>query len=167
MPKPPRTPPRLMLPERTVRRFWPMLAMRLSTSALAPVPMLTPTITAAMPTIMPSMVRNERRMFRRNARNAILKTANIRSGELDGSLCGLELGQFFRGNETVLHRLVTTAQAVAHHDHPPAVAGDVQFMGHHHHRHPLVVQLLEDAHDLDARAGVEVSSRFVSQQQLG
>ena len=52
-----------------------MLAMRLSTSAFAPVPMLTPTMTAEMPTMMPSMVRKERRMFRRRARSAILKTA--------------------------------------------------------------------------------------------
>ena len=77
MPKPPRTPPRDMLPDITVMRFCPMLAMRLSTSAFAPAPMLTPTMTEAMPTMIPSIVRNERRTFRRNARTAILRTPSI------------------------------------------------------------------------------------------
>ena len=39
--------------------------------------MLTPTITAEMPTMMPSIVRMERMMFRRMARKAILKTENM------------------------------------------------------------------------------------------
>jgi len=71
-----------------------MLAICRSTSALAPVPMLTPTITAAMPTISPSMVRNERRILRRIARNAVLKIASILAlNQLHGPLLFV---QFFQ-----------------------------------------------------------------------
>ena len=56
-PKPVKTPPRLMLPEKTWMTFWPRAAMRAWTWALAPLPMPTMAMTAPTPMMMPSMVR--------------------------------------------------------------------------------------------------------------
>ena len=106
MPKPPRTPPRVILPDITVMRFCPIPAMRLSTSALAPVPMLTPTMTAAMPTIMPSMVRKDRSTLRRMAIRAMRRVANMGQGLSWTAFCS---ASSFWSSSRALRRAVTGA----------------------------------------------------------
>jgi hypothetical protein len=79
-PQPPRMPPVVMLPGKTLMRFWPRLAMEASTWALAPLPMLTMAMTAATPMMMPRAVRIERRALRRSARRATLMMLAKRIG---------------------------------------------------------------------------------------
>src|SRR5450759_44574 len=40
----------------------------------------------------------------------------------------------------------------------------IGFMRHHHNGESTVVQILEDVHDLDCRAAVEISGRFIGKQ---
>ena len=56
--------------------------------------------------------------------------------------------------------------AVAHDDDAFAVGGDVQFVRDHDDGDAGVVEFLEQAHDLDAGAGVEIAGRLVGQDQF-
>ena len=58
-------------PGSTMRRFVPIEAKALSTRAFAPSPIATIAMTAATPMTMPSVVKNERVLFRKSARRAI------------------------------------------------------------------------------------------------
>src|SRR6266404_1668830 len=167
MPKPPRTPPRDMLPEKMTSRLFPMLAIWRSTSALAPVPMLTPTMTAAMPTMIPSMVRKERRTLRRIARRAVLRMANIDLSQVDRPLFLVELRQGLRRMETALDRFVRPDEPIAHHHFALGKTGDVQLVSDHDDGDAALVEGLEYAHHFDASAGVEIARRFVGQQNPG
>src|SRR6185369_15082616 len=60
------------LPAKTVSRFCPSAATLASMLALAPLPTATIATTAATPMTMPSEVSEERSLFRRKARRAIL-----------------------------------------------------------------------------------------------
>ncbi len=77
LPQPPRMPPLVKLPEKTVITFSPRLATWSSTCLVAPVVRLTEPMTAPTPMMMPSMVSSERILFRRSARPAILNDAKI------------------------------------------------------------------------------------------
>src|SRR5687768_994244 len=54
--------------------------------------------------------------------------------------------------------------AIPEDHHPPGMGGDVGLVGHHDDGLPLVVQGLEDPHDLLAGGAVEVAGRLVGQQ---
>ena len=49
----------------------------------------------------------------------------------------------------------------------PRVAGDVRLVRDHDDGDALVVQLLENVHDLDARAAIEIARRLVGEQHVG
>ncbi len=75
LPQPPRMPPRVKLPEKTVTTFSPRLETWSSTWRVAPLVRLTDAITAPTPMMMPSMVSKERILLRRRARAAIFREA--------------------------------------------------------------------------------------------
>ena len=56
--------------------------------------------------------------------------------------------------------------AIVHDDVALGVASNIEFVSDHDDRHPLVVQILEHAHDLDAGPAVQVAGRFVGQQKF-
>ena len=56
--------------------------------------------------------------------------------------------------------------AIAHHDVAARVGRDVRFVRHHDDGDAAVVQLLENSHDFDAGAAVEISGRLVGQQHF-
>ena len=70
-PNPPIAPPRDDVPGSTTMMFDPIDANVFSTCALAPSPTATIEITAKTPMMMPSVVRNERSLFRSSARTAM------------------------------------------------------------------------------------------------
>ena len=68
---PRRTPPVVLLPERTMIRFEPRLWICSATRAWAPVPTPTIAMTALTPMMMPSIVSALRSLFTRSARPAM------------------------------------------------------------------------------------------------
>ncbi len=76
-PQPVRIPLEVVLPEKIRITFCPRLAIWASTCAFAPLPMPTIAMTAATPMMMPSAVSTERILFRRRARNAMLRVDPI------------------------------------------------------------------------------------------
>ena len=63
--------------------------------------------------------------------------------------------------------LIRADAAVAEGDDARAVLGDVGLVRHQHNRQPaLVVEALEDAHHLDARARVEIARWLVGEEKL-
>src|SRR5580692_10404909 len=127
LPQPPRMPPLVKLPEKTVTTLSPRLATWSSTCLVAPLVRLTEPMTAPTPMMMPSMVSNERILLRRNARKAILNEANILILRQFYRLLRLpELLQFIAGNQAVADLLIRDNCPVAQHDHPLRIAGDIQ-----------------------------------------
>ena len=78
LPQPPRCPPSVKLPEKTVTTLSPRLETWSSTCWVAPLVKLTEAMTVPTPIMMPSMVSSERILFRRNARPAIFNEAKMR-----------------------------------------------------------------------------------------
>src|SRR5215471_13490173 len=74
-PNPPRAPDDSDDPGMTMSRFVPIDANASSTLVLAPSPIATMAMTAAMPMMMPSVVRNERILLRKSARTATRRMA--------------------------------------------------------------------------------------------
>jgi hypothetical protein len=72
-PMPAWMPPLVVEPGRMMSRLEPMVAIWSEICLVAPLPTATMTMTAAMPIMMPSMVRNERMRFTRRARAAIFR----------------------------------------------------------------------------------------------
>ena len=77
LPRPPRTPPVVVLPGLTMSRFEPSLLIESRTWAWAPWPSPTVRITAAMPMRMPSMVSAERRRWDRTASIAVRNVSKV------------------------------------------------------------------------------------------
>src|SRR3990172_9538481 len=67
-PEPDRSPPEVVLPGRTRRRFDPTMEIWAAMRSFAPVPIATIAITAATPMTMPSIVRIDRIRFARSDR---------------------------------------------------------------------------------------------------
>jgi hypothetical protein len=75
VPDPIRSPPLVELPDRTIRRFEPMLAMCSVIWAFAPKPTAIMAMTALTPMTIPSTVKTERILLTMRARNAIRRLA--------------------------------------------------------------------------------------------
>ena len=150
-------------------------------------PSATIAMTAATPMIMPSIVSAVRSLLRPSALKAIRSVMNsdmraVRSYSSSAPAVsppgcrffGLhdlirlrrrQRGQFVGRVAPARHRLVGDDAAVTEADEPRAVLGDVHLVRDEEHRDAaLLVQALEDAHDLDARARVEVAGRLVGEQ---
>src|SRR5258708_5978759 len=81
----------------------------------------------------------------------------VRGAALVFSRLGIADSCGFSGENTcVLNNL-----AIAQVDCPAAMGGDFRLVGHNEQRDALLVQFLEQAHDLFAGASVEVSGRLV------
>ena len=57
--------------------------------------------------------------------------------------------------------------AVTHEDVALRVGSDVLLVRHHDDCNSAFVELLENCHDLDARAAIEIAGRLIRQQDLG
>src|SRR6266849_3384920 len=142
-PAPSRTPPRLTVPGQMMMRFAPRLWICSATRACAPAPTATMVMTAPTPMTMPSMVSALRSLLTRRARTAMRALART-----------------FMGRRPPPPRPPPPARL-----HGAGVAGDVGLVGHHHHRDPLPVEILEERHDLHAGMRVERAGGLVGQDQ--
>src|SRR5215472_7530209 len=62
--------------------------------------------------------------------------------------------------------MIVPDQTVAHADVTLCVGRDVPLMRDHDDRDSVLVELLENCHDLYAGAAIEIASRFVGEQHL-
>src|ERR1700730_17054419 len=79
----------------------------------------------------------------------------------------LHLWQLSLGVEPLDDCEIVADKPVAHDDVAARVRGNVLLVRHHDARYPIIVQLLKNSHDLDARAAVEISRWLVGQHHLG
>src|SRR5712692_10451264 len=148
--------------------------------------MLTVAITAPTPMMMPSIVSDDRILLRARARRA---SRNVFQKSIPYSSASrrpfrrrrwallvllffflfLERGQGGQNlarREAVADSQIATQLAVAKLEGALGIRRDVQFMCDQHHRQPfLLVQALQDVHDLDGRAAVQVAGGLVGQQE--
>jgi len=78
----------------------------------------------------------------------------------------VEHGNFIPRHAAVFIDGVADYLPVAHDDHALAIGGNVQFVRDHDDGDAGFVQLLEQAHEFNAGAGVEVAGRFVGEQHF-
>src|SRR4051794_26456339 len=168
-PHPVRIPLAVVLPEKTRITFWPRLAICACTCAFAPLPIPTIAITAPTPIIIPSAVRAERSLFRRSARNAIRNVDPKRILALHRYqiIDCRKPAQFFSSNEPVGDRTIATHKTIAHHHVAPCESRDVRFVRDHDDGDAVIVQLLENSHDLDARPAIEVAGGLIGEHDFG
>src|SRR5512139_2427858 len=161
LPQPPWTPRWFWLPGETKRRFVPMAAKRLSMPRLAPSPMLTMAITAPTPMMMPKAVRNDRILFRLRARSATRSVwAPCRRVLLIMAVTP------WRSAPPGSGPLLPDDHAVLEVDPGAGPGRDVGLVGDHDDGQALLlVEGLEDVHDLRARLAVEIAGRLVGQDQ--
>src|SRR5262245_12188300 len=186
-PVPVRTPPKFCDPALTKSRLVPTLAICACTDACAPCPILTIAITAATPMMTPSIVSVERILLRASARKAIRKIIKmfmdvpVLSSQLIDchrtvlyiSLIILiifyvfrEQTQLFGGIERLGNRFIADNFAIFEHHHTLRIFRNVMFVGDENERNSLfAVEPLENFHDLDGSAGVEIARWLVSQDQ--
>ena len=65
----------------------------------------------------------------------------------------------------VWNRRIPDDVAVAHLDDAPGIARNVGLVGHDQHGDALVVELLEESHDLDRCSAIEIAGGLVGQEQ--
>src|SRR5258706_10301294 len=173
---PVRTPPMLPEPDHTMSTLVPMLAICPWTWLAAPCPTPTMAITAPTPMMMPSMVRPLRSLLRARARIAILRTATksigvfLRSREL--SFLGIHFivnrrqrRQDLSSELSLFVGPVFADLAVTKHHHALSVLSDVRLVSHGNDGDAFFIQFLENTHDLDRGAAVEVAGRLIGQDQ--
>src|SRR5512135_929222 len=129
---------------------------------LAPSPMLTMAMTAPTPMMMPRAVRNVRILLRVKARRATLRVwVKCRTALFMMTLYPSPLRRLSRD-------LLADDEPVLEVDPLPGPRGDVRLVGDHDHGDVLlVVELLEDGHDLEAGLAVEVAGGLVGQDHGG
>ena len=157
-------------PDITMIRLVPAELISFSTEARAPLPIDIMLMTAATPMIMPSAVSAVRSLFLASAVSATRSVTRIDMAcSLPGyPLSGRQAPQFVGGAPRQPVDLVPHDSAVAERDDPAAVAGDVGLVRDEHDGQAVLgVEALEDVHDLDARARVEVARRLVGEQDRG
>src|SRR3990170_2453691 len=147
----------------------PWLWICWSIEARAPEPSAIMAITDATPMITPSMVSAERTLLRRIARSATRRVSWMSIAPPSGlGFDGRQRQQLRRRVASALDRLVAHDAPVADRDDAGGVAGDVVLVGDQQHGDAAVaVETLQDLHDLDAGAAVEIAGGLVGQDQLG
>ena len=145
-----------------MRRLVPIEANAARRGACAPSPMATMAMTAATPMMMPSVVRNERSLLRSSARTA---TRRRLAGAHDAASCARPRapsralrGAWRSSCDAVPSRTTITRRGVG---------GDVGLVRDEDDGDALVAELLEQRHDLDAGARVEVAGRLVGEDERG
>src|SRR5512147_2564900 len=131
-------------------RLEPRLVIWSLIVASVPALMAIMMITAATPMMMPSMVRKERTLFLRIASPAMRNAS-------DGLMSYLPRLQ--RRMDAVMDDLVN--ETVLQPDGALGVRGNCRVVGHHDNGDALLVELMQDAHDLLARAAVEVAGGLI------
>ena len=121
-----------------------------STLALAPSPTATIAITAKTPMMMPRVVRKERSLLRRRARTAtrMVRKRFMREPPFRRRLARRSL----RGQAWPLAGRSRPDQPVLHAHHARRILRDVGLVRHQHDGDPGLTELLEERHDLQARA---------------
>ena len=152
--------------------FVPALLIWFSIEVRAPVPIATMTMTAATPMIMPSAVSAVRIALRRRARTAMASVFHKRHGSFvlrrsarRPPACASKAASSPSARRRAVTGVSLRTRPSRNATIRVRVLGDVGLVRDQHDRQPLRVQPLEDAHHLDARAGVEVAGRLVGQQQ--
>src|SRR5450759_1090704 len=141
-----------------MRKFEPSELICAWTAAWAPPPTAIIAMTQATPMMMPSAVSVERILLRAIAFKPTFRIVR--------NLSMLRLSRGERGPPLAGHRAVFDDFAVAEPDDPPGELRDVLLVRDEDDGLSVVVQLLEDGHDLLGRLRVEVSGRLVRQHQL-
>src|SRR5215208_350803 len=167
-PCPPRTGPK-PAPAFTLTMFVPAVLIWFSIDVRAPVPIATITMTAATPMIMPSAVSAVRIPLRRSARTAM---ANVfhRDMVVSSGAERVRRGFGVERHELVLReapcgdRGVAAHATVAERHDSCAVLRNIGLVRDQHDREALRVQPLEDAHDLDARARIQIAGWLVGEE---
>src|SRR4249919_1083138 len=67
---------------------------------------------------------------------------------------------------TLGHELILPDQPIPHYNVSLRVGGDVLLVRDHDDGDAVLIELLENGHDLDACAAVEIAGRFIRQQYL-
>src|SRR6476619_6447880 len=67
---------------------------------------------------------------------------------------------------TLGNELILPDQPIAHNNVSLRIGGDVLLVRDHDDSDAVLVELLEDRHDLDAGSAVEIAGRFICQQHL-
>src|SRR5271157_1659095 len=156
-----RTPPAVNAPGKIMSRLVPRLAIWELIALRAPWPMASMAMTAATPITMPSMVRNDRILFRLMERSAMRR---MLSNRIVSTPC-LECRQFLRGISRRCNRRVGQDFAVAEHHVPFCELRDVLFVRHQNQGNAAAVETLEHRHHLHAGARVKVAGGFVGEHQ--
>lgn len=79
----------------------------------------------------------------------------------------LEQFELDRRIQLVRYRLIADEAPIAHNKRPPTIPRDVQLMSDHDNGHAALVELLKNAHDLDARYAVQIPRGLVRQKKRG
>src|SRR5436189_4496527 len=116
-------------------------------------------VTATMPMITPSAVRVERVMFERICATAIFQLSPS-SYIKRLILISTDSSHIDFGNKS---RVVAFDQTIAQMHCAPSVCGDVALMRNENDGVAPPIQIFEQRHDLLAGFGIEISGRFVSQ----
>ena len=123
-------------------------------------------MTAPTPMMIPSMVRLERILLRPRALKAMRRVMEKFMRSPSSAVAGSWLRSSAACRGWI--RVVLDHFSVPEDHMPAGITGDVRFMGHQDDGDPgLLVELLEDFHDLQARAGVQVPRGFIGQNQGG
>ncbi len=75
-----------------------------------------------------------------------------------------QLLQFRAGAAPIFYRVILDHVTVHEADDARRVLGDIHLVRHHHHGFAFAVQFLEDVHDLDRGARVQITGRFVAEE---
>src|SRR6267142_4136816 len=70
------------------------------------------------------------------------------------------------GVRTLGHELILPDQSIPHNNVSLRVSGDVLLVRDHDDRDAVLIELLENGHDLNAGSAVEIAGRFIRQQHL-
>src|SRR5438105_13893740 len=130
--------------------------MVFSTDFVAPLPIATTAITQPTPMTIPSIVRNERSLFREIALRPTMVMLPSR--------CTLFFMSLHASRPPLLNSLVFLNQAVAHCHDALRVLRDVRFVRDQDDCLSFIIQLLKDAHDFFRGSRVEVPGRFVGEK---
>jgi len=79
----------------------------------------------------------------------------------------MRLFELRRGVRALGNYAIIDDHAVPHDDVALRVGSDVLLMRHHDDCNSALVELLENCHDLDARAAIEIPGRLICKQHFG
>src|ERR1700704_604395 len=131
----------------------------------APSPTASMAMTAPTPTIIPSMVSTERSLFLARARIAIRKRA---PKSMIGSILQCRKGlEYFGCARPISHWFVASQFSITELNRALRELGNIRLVRNKDDGQALVVELLENSHDLNRGAAVEIASGLVGKKDRG